>query len=157
MGLTEPFNQIPSEDLAHRVELDHPAGQKVACLLPVNTSRRPITHFLYLESYAGINTVSGEAKNVDKGVTVLWGLQWQRLVREKQCEVRELRYEVWSAAVSPPWGMTPFPAGPVRWPVWLVPLLKDGLQLWVDTTGLRARLAYTAFLLIQNTRTLMTD
>lgn len=55
-------------------------------------------------------------------------------------------------------GVTPFPPpGPVGWPVWLVPLLKDGLQLWEDTAGLRARLAYTAFLLITCTRSWRTN
>lgn len=33
----------------------------------------------------------------------------------------------------------------VRCAAWLVPPLKDSLQLWEDTEGLRTRLAYTAF------------
>lgn len=72
-----------------------------------------------------------------------------------------VRWGSWGMECScdpPREGVTPFPLpGPVGWPVWLVPLLKDGLQLWEDTAGLRARLAYTAFLLITCTRLWQTN
>lgn len=151
MDLTEPTAQIPSEAQAHHVQSDHPARRTVASMLSVHTTR-PFTYYLYLESHAGINTVSGEGKPLTEELQCYEGSSSKDLLSEKS-GVR------WGScgmerSCDPPQGMTPFPPpGPVRWPVWLVPLLKDGLQLWEGTAGLSARLAYTAFLLFTNTCT----
>lgn len=50
MVLIRPFTQIPSEALAHHVELDHPAGVAAACVLSGHAAKLPIPHCLNLES-----------------------------------------------------------------------------------------------------------
>lgn len=148
VGLTEPFTQIPSEAFAHRVKSDHPAGRTVACLLSIRTTRQPFPHYLYLESHTLVST----------HFWVRWKL-WQRSysvtrgpVARTCCPGKAVwgeEAEVWSAAVIPLGGMTPFSLpGPMWWPVWLVPLAKGqpaavrGHRRAEDKTGIRCILAH---------------
>lgn len=102
MGLTKPFTQIPSEALTGRVESDHPAGRTVACVLSVHTTMRPIPHYLYLESHAGISAVSGEGRPLTKELQLCESSRSVDWLSRKG----SVRWGSWGMGRScdPPWG-----------------------------------------------------
>lgn len=100
MVLIRPFTQIPSEALAHCVELDHPAGVAAARVLSGHAAKLPIPHGLNLES----RTATVSTLFLGRGKPLTKELQSYESFSIKTCPgkaVWDEEAEVWSTAVIP--------------------------------------------------------